>query len=132
MVESKTVRLLPILGAMLTAGIIFYLSSLPNDPVPQIDIPLKAIAYHFLIFFLFAIFLIGSIKNPGKDTTIALILLSLWYAATDEFHQLFVPGRVASAKDWAIDGLGILTANILYFIRFKSPNKSKKQCATSH
>jgi len=107
-------------GAILVAGIIFYLSSLPNDPAPQIDIPLKAIAYHFIIFFLLAVFLLGSFKNPGKDTLTAVVLLALWYAATDEFHQLFVPGRVASAKDWAIDSLGVISANILYFIRIKN------------
>lgn len=38
---------------------------------------------------------------------------SLLYAATDEFHQLLVPGRTASVLDWAMDGLGILGMQLL-------------------
>ncbi len=49
-----------------------------------------------------------------------MILLAMWYAATDEFHQLFVPSRVASINDWLIDSIGILTANIAYFIRARN------------
>ena len=34
-------------------------------------------------------------------------MLSLGYAASDEFHQLFVPGRGGSIRDVAIDAIGI-------------------------
>tara|TARA_Y100001934_G_scaffold119354_1_gene146015 strand:- start:1801 stop:2256 length:456 start_codon:yes stop_codon:yes gene_type:complete len=33
-------------------------------------------------------------------------LLTALYAATDEFHQLFVPGRVGTVWDVALDSLG--------------------------
>jgi VanZ family protein len=35
------------------------------------------------------------------------------YAALDEVHQLFIPGRDGSAPDWAFDTLG-LAAGILF------------------
>ena len=38
------------------------------------------------------------------------VLAALAYAASDEIHQSFVPGRVASVQDFAADGLGILTS----------------------
>ncbi len=38
------------------------------------------------------------------------LLLSLLYAASDEFHQLFVPGRSGSVKDVLIDGTGAVIA----------------------
>lgn len=124
--ESKFLRILSIFGAILTAVTIFYFSSIQNDPVPQIDIPLKAIIYHFLIFFIFAMFLAGSLNNKSKDGLIAMATLALWYAATDEFHQLFVPGRVASFKDWIIDGTGVLLANIIYLIKINHKKIKKK------
>ena len=40
----------------------------------------------------------------------------LWcicYAATDEFHQLFVPGRYGMVKDVVLDSLGALTGIIV-------------------
>ena len=33
-------------------------------------------------------------------------LCTIFYAATDEFHQLFVPGRAGSLLDVGIDGIG--------------------------
>jgi VanZ family protein len=32
------------------------------------------------------------------------------YAASDEWHQSFVPGRTATAEDVAIDGIGVALA----------------------
>ena len=36
------------------------------------------------------------------------ILFSAGYAATDEFHQMFVPGRACQLSDWAVDFCGIV------------------------
>jgi VanZ family protein len=38
---------------------------------------------------------------------IALLLCSL-YSVSDEFHQIFIPGRTASARDILIDTLAAL------------------------
>lgn len=38
------------------------------------------------------------------------------YAATDELHQAFVPGRSASAADWAIDTGGVAIGVALYVL----------------
>ena len=46
---------------------------------------------------------------------IALVLAS-FYGATDEFHQLFVPGRSGEVRDWAIDTLGALTAAVVLLV----------------
>jgi VanZ family protein len=35
---------------------------------------------------------------------------ALAYAISDEWHQSFVPGRGATARDVAIDGIGIALA----------------------
>jgi VanZ family protein len=38
------------------------------------------------------------------------IAAALAYAASDEWHQSFVPGRTATPRDVAIDGIGIALA----------------------
>lgn len=57
----------------------------------------------------------GSDGSRTKHWALAWILAVL-YAATDEFHQLFVPGRGAWIVDVGIDGagalLGLLSARI--------------------
>lgn len=41
------------------------------------------------------------------------LMVSAFYAATDEIHQLFVPGRSGSVKDVFLDGVGALCGIIL-------------------
>ena len=38
--------------------------------------------------------------------------LTLAYAASDELHQRFVPGRHGSPWDWAIDAAGVGVAGL--------------------
>lgn len=42
---------------------------------------------------------------------------SLAYAASDEVHQSFVPGRNASITDWAADAVGILITSYIYYMK---------------
>lgn len=56
--------------------------------------------------------------QKGKKLFFIAVLFCVGYAATDEFHQLFVPGRSGQIKDVCIDGIGaILGVFIFYFIR---------------
>ncbi len=51
----------------------------------------------------------------------ASVVFSLAYAASDEVHQSFVPGREASLMDWMADMVGILISSYIYYIKmFKS------------
>jgi len=64
--------------------------------------------YHFGVFFMFTFFLSLAIKKGKFDnkTIMIILLISLIYAISDEFHQLFVLGRFASIKDILIDFAG--------------------------
>lgn len=46
----------------------------------------------------------------ARPPLVAAATISLLYAASDEFHQSFVDGRVGSPVDVAIDGVGIAFA----------------------
>jgi VanZ family protein len=49
--------------------------------------------------------------------------ISLLYAASDEWHQTFIPGRTGHSIDVVVDSLGILMVLAIYSVRplFKKP-----------
>jgi VanZ family protein len=92
-------------------GVIFIFSaqpSLPSLPFATADTILKK-AGHFTEYAVLAA-LSARACSAGRplrrgDLWRAL-LLALFYAASDELHQSFVPGRTASLFDWLVDALG--------------------------
>lgn len=63
---------------------------------------------HFIEYTLLAILAFNAlIKDFNKKTSFKLaILLVFLYACSDEFHQLFVPGRSGQIRDVLLDTLG--------------------------
>lgn len=65
-----------------------------------------------------------SLKAFMPATTFGFLVsvgFSLAYAASDEVHQSFVPGRETSVMDWVADAAGILISSYVYYIKiFKS------------
>lgn len=96
------------LTALAYAGLIFYLSSLPQGGpslFPQAD---KLM--HFILYAGFT----ASLAWAFETTRFGRRGLVFWmaaavaaaYGATDELHQLFVPGRSCDIFDWLADALG--------------------------
>ena len=50
----------------------------------------------------------------------AAVAAGVAYAISDELHQYFVPGRVASPVDVAIDSVGV-AAGVLLWRRYRAP-----------
>jgi VanZ family protein len=88
--------------------LIFYLSSEPA-PLPEIttrvwDKLLHAIEYGTLAL-LFCRAIIG--EGYGRLAAIGLaFVFTSAYAASDEWHQLFVPYRSSDLYDWVADSIG--------------------------
>ena len=97
---------------------IFYVSSLSFASPPPGAPSLSAIVYHASVFFALAFFLFSSVlwRNMNAKAFILCIMVALSYAALDELHQFFVPGRFMSFNDIIYDSLGIALASLLYFI----------------
>jgi len=94
------------------AGLIFYLSHLPSDKLPSLDIPHLDKFAHAFVFGVLALLLLRSFKAtfPQKSLpTLRLLTIAaaLVYALTDEWHQGGVAGRMPSLTDLAADGLGV-------------------------
>lgn len=101
---------------LLIAIFIFCVSSISTFPPAVYEITFISVAYHIGIFFLFSLFLLAAIKGKGKIKTSHIVLalvISLIYAISDEFHQLFVPNRQCSIIDILFDSTGILSSTFL-------------------
>lgn len=113
------------LPAIVFATVIFVLSSLSTTPEILSEVIGADKLLHTLEYFIFG-YLIMRIfaTSTGRSIRNRAVLLTLMagtaYAASDEFHQLFVPGRTASLYDVLFDALGVLLAAALYIpIRFR-------------
>ena len=119
---------------ILLAVLIYYFSSIPDlrSGFPNtFDLVLRKIA-HIVEYGLLAVLLLrmffsnDEIKKDLKtgkssqqnmlyrEIIAAGILVTLLYALSDEFHQVFVPGRSGSLWDAGIDFVGIIIGTFLY------------------
>lgn len=57
---------------------------------------------------------LGKWQFPVKKKSLAAVSIATCYAASDEIHQLFVPGRAGMAQDVLIDGVGALLGVALF------------------
>jgi VanZ family protein len=109
-------RYVAIILTLLIALEIFYFSSISGTFYHhEGGVGFIPIIYHLVVFFLFNFFLLISIKGNKKIKISYIILalcISIIYALSDEFHQIFVPFRNASIQDILIDTIGIFLSTI--------------------
>lgn len=114
------------------AGLIFYLSSLPNpeDKLPSFmglfsDKVLHAVEYAVLGGLFYRAFRWGTNGALQAWAGVLAVLATSLYGLSDEIHQAFVPNRDASGWDWLADSIGamfgVTTARCLPRWWLKSP-----------
>ena len=111
--KSFLTRVLPLFSYL---AFIFFLSSREepnlNLPFPQAD---KGI--HFILYIPLLLLVIRFLRgNLKKNVLLASIIFSLLYAASDEWHQSFVPTRKMDFFDFLADALGIMSGVIIFQI----------------
>mgnify|MGYP000019597788 FL=1 len=111
---------------------VFSLDIMRNEIIRDMTSFLVRKAAHMSEYAILAILLGLTIREYKKEPWLLLALTATAaYAATDEFHQLFVPGRSGQLKDVLIDtaggalGLGLL-ALILYLQRRRKMKEYEK------
>ncbi len=77
-------------------------------------------AAHLTEYAILAILLCRAVEQSrhlghGKSVAVALVIATL-YAASDEFHQSFVPTRTASIRDVMIDSCGAMLGLLVFWI----------------
>ena len=87
----------------------------------------SAHAFEFLVLAMLILWAMTCHDVKGIKAIFFTLLIVLFYAITDEFHQLFVYGRGASLKYVKIDFIGGVIGSIFYSLISLRPNlKSKK------
>lgn len=83
--------------------------------VEKLQLPIRKAA-HVTEYALLAALIYIALAVDGlkwKFTGCAAFCISVLFACSDEFHQLFVPGRNGAAADVLIDAAGILLAAVI-------------------
>ena len=95
------------------AGVIFALSATPHLRIAQaadLDFILRK-SGHMAAFGILAVLIWRALAfSAVRRAMVWSLLLTVAYAATDEFHQSFTAGRNASPVDVSIDSAGALIA----------------------
>lgn len=80
---------------------------------------------HIFMYFILGILMaavVGDYISSGKKRILVSITFVLTYAASDEFHQLFVAGRSGELRDVLIDTAAGLIGIVLFYLAFKKKN----------
>lgn len=112
MVNSFRVQNHRFLPVAIWSLLIFLGSSVPGAVVSPNE-TVNFLAHKAAHLFEYAVLAILSYR-ASRSFTLAFVY-PLLFAATDEFHQSFVPGRSARIQDWLIDALAISIGNAVSF-----------------
>jgi len=128
LIKRKLYRWLPPLVWM---GLIFFTSSQSGLPSPTKPDTLAdallwktahVVEYGILMGLLWRAFDNGEVS--WTTPFVCSFIVSVLFAASDEYHQIFVPGREGKLVDVGIDSLGILLASgALWWLRKRSEQR---------
>lgn len=74
---------------------------------------------HFTAYFILGMLVIVAISKRrvvNRYTLLGALLICVIYAMTDEFHQLFIPGRSGEVRDVLIDSAGATVGIGIYLL----------------
>lgn len=107
----------------LSSGIVQIISEMTTTVFPFISIDIDQLHFyirkgaHFFAYFTLGILVLHAITLRHKMTLryfmISLVICVL-YAMSDEFHQLFIPGRSGEVRDVLIDSAGSVIGLSVY------------------
>ncbi len=99
------------------------MSSVPAADLPDLGIVGADKFAHFSEFLVFSILLTRAILGQSLKISLSWaivlsIIIAIFYAAIDEWHQIFIPGRQADILDFAADIVGIVLGTLLLLRRW--------------
>ncbi len=97
-------------------AVIFHLSS-ESHPLPELTEHVWDKLLHTTEYAGLAVLLCRALVGEGVSWTRAILAAAVFasvYGGTDEFHQLFTPGRDSSVFDWIADTIGSSIGAVAY------------------
>ncbi|KPL01056.1 MAG: hypothetical protein AMJ91_01815 [candidate division Zixibacteria bacterium SM23_73_3] len=103
--------------ALIYALLIFVVSAVPGISPPSFGFVLEDKILHFIEFSVFSALLFLTFFTSGKEflkkhAFLISSLIGIAYAASDELHQRFVPGRSCEFFDFLADSLGVIVIQL--------------------
>ena len=121
----------------LSSGITRFILNIINSLLPRIEIEFSAFSHfvrksaHFIAYLILGILTMLALdvdKNSKFSWFSKALLICILYAMSDEFHQLYVPGRSGEIKDVLLDSTGSLVGILGYFlVRFQAIKYAEKK-----
>ncbi len=115
-------------SARLSSGITQFFIRMITGVFPKVHINMESLGFairklaHFLSYLVLGVLVLnafGKCGVQGYKRIIFSAIVCILYAASDEIHQLYVPGRGGQIRDVLIDSSGAATGFILYIITRK-------------
>jgi VanZ family protein len=109
--------------AVLYAAALFFASSRSRLPLPDVGIRYEDKLLHMLAYAAFSLLLYLALTRPHpvvRHGRMWAVAIGVVYAASDEWHQWFVPGRFAEGTDLAADAVGLVGAQLVLWWRARS------------
>ncbi|MCM1170795.1 MAG: VanZ family protein [Clostridium sp.] len=90
--------------------------------IERIDHPVRKAA-HFTLYACLGFLMFGAVADKGirlKKTALLSWCFGTLYAATDEIHQIFVPGRSCQLTDILLDSAGVFCGALFALLTFSA------------
>jgi len=105
------VKIIRASGAWIWMIVLFVLSSIPSNDLPEVGFYLSDKLAHLIVYFILGVLLGWRIKRGRVDSKGLCwrnsFFIGIFYAIFDEVHQIFVPGRQFDIWDITFDIIGI-------------------------
>ncbi len=103
--------------AALWTGLIFAISAMPGQALPPLPGFHSDKLIHGAVYAILGVLLWRALGRTttltGAPLLVVTVALATLYGASDEFHQLFVPGRMCDLRDAVADFVGALTGSLV-------------------
>lgn len=103
-----------------------------NAFIDKVDFPIRKTA-HATEYAILGALILGATYEAGRNKRYTLGIpwaFGTIYAATDEFHQLFVPGRSGQVRDVLIDSCGVFIGVLIaiWIVSRREKRRSTSDC----
>lgn len=103
-------------GPLVVLSLLIFLASAQEQaPMPDLGFTWQDKVYHFFAYMAYAVTVYRAVSGTSVSTRgiiVRVLVITAVYAASDEWHQSFVPGRSSEVQDWIADVSGAVVVSL--------------------